>query len=201
VSAFTSPILRNSRICCIECSSSQGKELLQLTPHWSIRPLSNWGIWLLTQTCQCVFTRLCQCHLEFEGDKRPSSFCLGHFSSSKSFDHIIKDASTFHLKLGDSCKLNYFLTSTPLIHNSHHHIQPIASCQFLTCKYGQPSTNSWLWTYIDFHNNFEPTWCHVTSPFSFILLPLYISLIYDVFLNKDLQVFNNWTFVMKRKSY
>ncbi len=28
---FTSPILHNSRICCLQCNSSQGKELLQLT--------------------------------------------------------------------------------------------------------------------------------------------------------------------------
>ncbi len=30
---FTSLILQNSRICCVQCSSSQGKELLQSTPH------------------------------------------------------------------------------------------------------------------------------------------------------------------------
>jgi hypothetical protein len=58
-SGFTSLILQNSRICCIGCSSSQGKELSQLTPHCSIPPLSNWSIWFLTQTCRCVFTRMC----------------------------------------------------------------------------------------------------------------------------------------------
>jgi hypothetical protein len=47
-SGFTSLILHNSRICYIGCSSSQGKELLQLRPHWSIFPFSNWGIWFLT---------------------------------------------------------------------------------------------------------------------------------------------------------
>jgi hypothetical protein len=35
--------------------------------------------------------------LELEGDKRSSSFYLGHFSLSKSFDHIIKDANIFIL--------------------------------------------------------------------------------------------------------
>ncbi len=84
------------------------------------------GIWLFTQTCQ--FTRLCQCHLELEGDKRPSSFYLGHFFLSKNFDHITKDASILHLKLGDSCKLSYFPTSTPLKHTSHHHNQLFPSC-------------------------------------------------------------------------
>jgi hypothetical protein len=80
-SKFTSPILCNSRICCLQCISSQGKELSQLTPHWSILPFSNWNIRLLTQKCRCVFTWLCQCHLELEKAERPSSFYLGHFSS------------------------------------------------------------------------------------------------------------------------
>jgi hypothetical protein len=56
---------------------------------------------------------LCHCHLELEGDRRPSFFYLGHFSSSKSFDHITKDVSVFHLELGDRRRLNYFSTSTP----------------------------------------------------------------------------------------
>jgi hypothetical protein len=132
--------------------------------------LSNWSILLFTQTYRCVFEWLCQCHLELEGDKRPSSFYLGHFSLSKSFDHIIKDANAFHFKLSDRRKLNYFLTFTPSRHTSHHHGRPIASCWFLTCKYQRPSTNSRLWTYIDFHSNFEATWHLVISPFSFILL-------------------------------
>ncbi len=63
---FTSLILHNSKINHLRYSSSQGKELSQLTPYWSIPPFSNWSIWLFTQTCSCVFTRLCQCHLELE---------------------------------------------------------------------------------------------------------------------------------------
>jgi hypothetical protein len=169
VSGFTSSILHNSRISCLVCSSSQGKELSQLTPRWSIPPLSNWSIWLLTQTCRCVFTWLCQCHSELERDKRPSSFHLGHFFSSKSFNHITKDASVFHLKSGESRRLSYFPTSTPSKHTSHHHNRSIASRRFLTCKYGQHSTGNRLWTHINFHSNFEPTWHLVTSPFSFIL--------------------------------
>ncbi len=43
-SRFTSLILRNSRICHLWCNSNQRKELSQLTPHWSILPLRNWGI-------------------------------------------------------------------------------------------------------------------------------------------------------------
>jgi len=169
-SGFTFLILCNSRICYLWCSSSQGKELLQPTPHWSIPPLNNWGIWSLTQTCQCVFIWLCQCHLELERDKMPSSFYLSHFSSSKSFNHIIKDANIFHFKLGGSHRLSYFLTSTPSRHTSHHHGRSIASRWFLTCKYGRPSIGGQLWTWRDFHSYFEPTWCLVIFPFSFTLL-------------------------------
>jgi hypothetical protein len=183
--------LHNSRICYIRYNSSQRKELSQSTTHWSIPPLSNWGIWLLTQTCQCVFTRLCQCHLALEGDKRLSSFYFGHFSSWIFFYHITKDVNVLHLKSGDSHRLSYFLTSTPSRHTSNHHGRPITSHWFLTCKYGRPSTSSWLLTYIDFQSNFEPTWCHVTSFFFLYFTPLYISLIYNVFLNKDLHVLNN----------
>ncbi len=48
-SGFISLILWNSNFFGLWCSSSQGKKLLQLTPHWSILPLNNWGIWLLTK--------------------------------------------------------------------------------------------------------------------------------------------------------
>ncbi len=54
-------------------------------------------------------------------------FYLGHFSSSKNFDHITKDANIFHLKLGDSHRFSYLSTSTPSKHTSHHHGQSIAS--------------------------------------------------------------------------
>ncbi len=135
-SGFTSPILRNLRICHLLYNSSEGKELSQLTPHWSIPPLSNWGIWLLTRTCQHVFTWLCQCHLKLERAKKPSSFYLGHFSSSKSFNHITKHASILYLKSSSRCKLSYFLTSNPSRHTSHHNNWSITSRWFLTYKYG-----------------------------------------------------------------
>ncbi len=57
-------------------------------------------------------------------------FCLDYFSSLKDFNHITKDASIFHLKLGGGRKPNYFPTSTPLQHTSHHHGRPIASDRF-----------------------------------------------------------------------
>ncbi len=141
------------------------KEVITTDTHWSIPPLSNWVIWLLTQTCWCVFTQLCRCHLELERAKKPSFFYFGHFFLSKSFDHITKDVSVFHLKLGGSYRLSYFSTSTPSRHTSHHHNQYIASHRFLTYKYDQPTIGSWLWTWRDFHTYFEPTWCLVISPF------------------------------------
>ncbi len=78
--------------------------------------------------------------------------------------------NVFHLKLGDSHKLSYGPTSTSSRHIFHQHDWFIASHQFLTCKYGWPFVGDRLWSCIDFHSNFELTWCLVTSPFSFILL-------------------------------
>jgi hypothetical protein len=50
---------------------------------------------------------------EIERGRRPSFLYLGQIASLKKIDHITKDANIFHLKSSDSCKLNYFLTSTP----------------------------------------------------------------------------------------
>ncbi len=50
VYGFTFLLLQNSRICCLWCSSIQKKELLQSTPHQSIPPFGNWGIWMSAQT-------------------------------------------------------------------------------------------------------------------------------------------------------
>ncbi len=129
---FISLILHNLRIGRLQYSSSQGKKLLQSTPYWSIPPFSNWSIWLLTQTCQCVFTWLCQCHLELERAKGPSYFYLGHFSLSNSFDHITKDASILNPKSSNSHRFSYFSTSTPSRHISHHHGRSIIGHRFLT---------------------------------------------------------------------
>ncbi len=88
VSGFTSLILCNSRIWCLQCGSSQKNELSWSAPHWSIRPFNNWSIWMFTQTSWCVLTWLCQCHFELEMAKGLSSFCFGYFFSSKNFNHI-----------------------------------------------------------------------------------------------------------------
>ncbi len=65
-------------------------------------------------------------------DQKAIIFLPWSFSLSKSFNHITKDTSIFHLKLGGSCRFSYFSTSTPLGHTSHHHKQSIVGCQFLT---------------------------------------------------------------------
>jgi hypothetical protein len=176
VSVFTSLILCNSRIYCLKCNLSQWKEVSRLIPHWSILPLNNWDIWLLTQTCGCVFTWLCQCHLELERAKGPSSFYLGHFSSSNFFDHITKDANILHLKSSDTCRLDHSFTSTRSKHTSHHHNQSIVSCRFLTYKYGCPTIGSQLWTWRFLHL----LWANFMSRHFFIFFnftPSYIFLI------------------------
>jgi hypothetical protein len=134
ISRFISLILRNQVICSLRCGSNQRKELLQLTCYWSIPPFGKWGIWMSTQTCWCVFTQLCQCHLELERVRKLSSFYMGYFFSSKSFNHVAKDASIFHLKLGSSRGPNYFLTSTPSRHTFHRHGRHIVDCRFLTLR-------------------------------------------------------------------
>ncbi len=116
------------------------KEVMQLTPQWSIPPFSNWCIWLLTQTCRCVFTWVCQCHLELEVDRK---FCtLVTFFHQKAL--ITKNANVFHIKLGGSRRFNYFSISIPSRHTSHHRGQSIASHWFFTYKYGWPSTSNRL---------------------------------------------------------
>jgi len=118
---FTLLILCNSKICCLQSNSSQKKKLSQPTPHWSFPPFNNWSLWMSRQTSWCVFTWLCQCHVALQKAKRPSSFCLGYFFSSKNLNYITKDTSILHLKLGDSDRSSYFPTSTPSRCTPHHH--------------------------------------------------------------------------------
>ncbi len=83
---------------------------------------------------QMCFLQLCQCHLEFERTRRPSSFCFGFFFLAKTFNHIVKVANILHLKSGDNYRPNYFPTSTPSKHIACLHDQLIASSQFLIWK-------------------------------------------------------------------
>jgi hypothetical protein len=55
--------------------------------------------------------------LELERVRRPSSFCLGYFFSSKNFNYVAKDVNILHLKLGGSDRPSYFPTFTPLGYN------------------------------------------------------------------------------------
>jgi hypothetical protein len=83
-------ILHNSRLCHLQCNSSQRKKLSQLTPHRLILPFNNWNIWMFTQTSWFVLTWVCQCYLEPKSAKGPSPFCFGYFSLSKNFSYIAK---------------------------------------------------------------------------------------------------------------
>jgi len=55
------------------------KNLLWLTPHWSISSSNNWNVWMFTQTNWCVLTQLCQCHSKLQRSKKPSFFCFSYF--------------------------------------------------------------------------------------------------------------------------
>jgi hypothetical protein len=124
-------ILHKSRICCLWCNLSQKRKLLRPTPHRSIPPSNNWNIWMFTQIGQCVLTQMWQCYLKPKRTTWPSPFCLGYFSSSKNFNYIAKNASIFHLKLGNSDRPNYFSISTPLKHTPHCHDWFTTSCWLL----------------------------------------------------------------------
>jgi hypothetical protein len=89
---------------------------------------------MFTQTSWCVFTWLCQCHLELKSTKGSSFFYFDYFFSSKNFNHITKNASILHLKSGDYYRHNDFSTSTPSKHTSHDHNRPIISSLFLTWR-------------------------------------------------------------------
>ncbi len=88
---------------------------------------------------------MCQCHLKPEMVRRPSSFCFGYFFSTKKFNHITKNVSIFHLKLGDNCRPSYFLISTPLGHTSHHHDRP-------THHHDRPIASGWFLTWRNMAN-------------------------------------------------
>jgi hypothetical protein len=129
------PNLTQFKDCCLQCDSNQRKELSWLTPQWSIFPFNNWNLWMFTQTSWCVFTQLCQCHLELERVLKPSFFCFGYFSFSKNFNYIARNANIFHLKSSGSGRPSYFLTSTPLRHTAHHHNRSTIGGRLLTWNF------------------------------------------------------------------
>ncbi len=146
--------------------ATQAKERIYYNQHPidQFLPLAIENIWLLTQTCRCVFTWLCQCHLELERAKGPSSFYLGHFSSSKN-SITLQRMQTFSI-LSWAVTIGLATSQLPPLHDT----PPITMCQFFTYKFGQPIVGSQLRTWKDFHNYFEPTWHPIISPFSLILL-------------------------------
>jgi hypothetical protein len=117
-----------------DAAQAKKTELSRSTFRRSIPPFSNGSIWMFTYKSGCVFTQLCQCYLEFEKIKWPSSFYFGYFSSAKDFNHIVKATNIFHLKSGGSHRPSYFPTSTPSRHTSHLHDQLIANGRFWIWK-------------------------------------------------------------------
>jgi hypothetical protein len=109
---FTSLILCNSKIHYLWCGSNQRMQISRSTPHSSIPPISNWGIWMSTQKSWCVFTWLCQCHFGAWKSQKAFIFLFWLLFSIKNLNHIAKDANIFHFKLGDSHRPSYFSTST-----------------------------------------------------------------------------------------
>ncbi len=127
--------------------------------------------YLITNTnmSTCFYTIVLMPFGAWKG-QRALIFLPWSFFSSKNFNHITKDASVLHLKSRGNHKFSYFLTSNSSRHTSHHHNWSIKSRQFLTYKYGRPTIGGQLWAWKDFHTYFEPTWCHVISPFFLTLL-------------------------------
>jgi hypothetical protein len=108
---FTLWILRNLRICCLRKSSSQGEELLQLTPHSSFPPFSNWGVWMFGQTSWCVLHDCANAMWNFKGPEGQPLSILITFLHKKILNYITKDANILHIKSSGSSRSSYFLTS------------------------------------------------------------------------------------------
>jgi len=104
----------------VASNAIQAKERNQ-HPIDQLRPFNNWSIWMSTQIGWCVFTRLCQCHLELERARRFHLFVLVFLFLLENFNHIAKYASIFHFKSGSNHRPNYFPASTLSGHTSHHH--------------------------------------------------------------------------------
>jgi len=82
---------------------------------------------LSTQINWCIFTQLCQCHLELQKAREPFSLCIDCFSLSRILYYFAKDTSIFHLKSGNSNRPSYFT-------HPNHHDRPITDGQLLRWK-------------------------------------------------------------------
>jgi hypothetical protein len=130
-----------------------------------------------TQTGWCVFTRLCQCHLELERAKRPSYFYLGFFFLSKNFNHIIKGVNIFHLKLNIRCKL-------PNFHPLRTHLTSpwLTLLQVVHFWHGKTWPTNYKQSVFGLERFWYLVWINLMSykfPIFLFLIPLYIFQIYD----------------------
>jgi len=103
----------------------------------------------------------------FKRFKSPPLFCLDNSSSWKNFNSIVKDANILHLKSNNNSRPNYFPIFTPSKHTHHRNGWPIISNQLLKSK---------------------------VFGISLFLIPLYIFQVNDVFINKVLQGFDDFSY-------
>ncbi len=118
-------------------------------------------------TCRCVFTWLCQCHLEFERAKGLHHSTLVIFLCKKLLITLQR------------MQVSSILSQTIAVSLSTPQLPPLQDTLPITSVDLLQADDFWhinmadlpqLWTWRDFHNYFEPTWWPITSPFSFILL-------------------------------
>ncbi len=154
---FTSSILHNLRICYLDATQTKERSYHNWHPTDQFLPLAIEVFGYLHKHVDVFLHDYANAIWSLKRTKGP---------------HLSKASITLQRMQVSSIlnRVSYFPTSTPSRHTSHCHGQSIASRQFLTCKYGKPSIGNRLWTCINFHSNFEPTWHLVTSPFFIILL-------------------------------
>ncbi len=164
---FISPILRNSKICCIGCSSIQEKEVSQSTlDQFLPLPIEVFGC--LHKHVDMFLHIWAHAILNLKGTQGFHLSTLITFLRQKVSIILQRMEMSFILSRAIAIGLTTSWLS-PLQDTPPIIMANLASCWFLTCNYGRPSTNGRLWTYIDFHNNLEPTWHPIISSFSFIL--------------------------------
>jgi hypothetical protein len=184
-SRFTSLILHNSRICSLWCSwSKKKKSYCDRHPTYQFLLLTIKVFGYLHKQVDMFLHDCANAIWNLKGlEAFISLFWL--FPSLKKFNHIANDASLFHFKPGDSCRLIYFLTPTPSGCTSHHNDQPIASDRFLTLR---NVADLLQWSIFDMETFGHLVCSNLTAcKFSLFLflIPLYIFQIYDVFINKS----------------
>ncbi len=193
-------------LCC-KCSNGSCKAILdiytsrpfqQCKEHFNARcfdPCNQaLNFWELRRTPSSHFQE-CEFHLHTclkvgLRHKRPSSFYLGHFSLLKILDHIIKDTNIFHIKSNNSHKLSYFPQLPPFqTHFTSYRPIYLQAIDFWHVNMAN------LAQAVEYgHGKIFTTTLNQLDVLSLLPFPLfyclYITLIYGMFLNKALWVFD-----------